>query len=357
MNSSIWFPWLLRNKILGLVVGAGVTVALLAWVLRDVVFADVWQSARAAHWGYLLAAVTLATFSFVLRVPRWRILLRDENGRLLAYPSLWHGIAIGFMANNLVPFRAGEFLRALAVHRLERVSLPAALSSLVAERLFDALTVLAFLFLGLLTAGIPADAEIGGLVVHRIARQLAIAPAILLAACLTALFFPALMQRIIRAVVPSPRLADRLCRFVDGIIAGLGAFRSPSRMVMAAFWSILHWTNNALSFYLGFKAFGIDVGFGGAILMQSVLVVLIAVPSTPGYFGVFEAAIKSVLVVLGVSATTAVAYAVTYHFTTFVPITVLGLWSLARTPIRLRAVPEDGTNPPPSAAHTRDHAP
>ncbi len=347
----------MRNKILGLVVGATVTIALLAWVLRDVVFADVWQSALAAHWGYLLAAVFLATFSFVLRVPRWQILLRGEDDRALPGRSLWHGIAIGFMANNLIPFRAGEFLRALAIHRLERVSVPTALSSLVAERLFDALTVLAFLFLGLLTAGIPADAEIGGFAIHRIARQLAIAPALLLAACLIALLFPALMQRIIRGVIPSPRLAERLCRFVEAVTAGLGVFRSPSRIIVTAFWSILHWTNNALSFYLGFKAFGIEVGLGGAILMQSVLVVLIAVPSTPGYFGVFEAAIKSVLVVLGVSATTAVAYAVTYHFTTFIPITVLGLWSLARTPIRLRGDPDESANPTPSTADARDHAP
>ncbi|MBX3148138.1 MAG: flippase-like domain-containing protein [Gemmatimonadales bacterium] len=345
----------MRNKVIGLVVGAAITVGLLAWVLRDVVFAEVWQSALAAHWGYLLAAVVVATFGFVLRIPRWQILLRGEEDRILPARSLWHSIAIGFMANNLIPFRAGEFLRAAAIHRLERVSVPTALSSLVAERLFDALTVLALLFLGLLTAGIPADAEIGGFAIHRIARQLAVAPALLLAACLIALFFPALMQRIIRSVVPSPRLADWLCGFIDGITAGLSVFRSPSRVVVTAFWSILHWLNNAFSFYLGFKAFGIEVGLGGAILMQSVLVVLIAVPSTPGYFGVFEAAIKSVLVVLGVSATTAVAYAVTYHFTTFVPITLLGLWSAARTPTRLGTAPI-GTGPTPSAPQNRDHA-
>jgi hypothetical protein len=52
--------------------------------------------------------------------------------------------------------------------------------------------------------------------------------------------------------------------------------------------------------------------------------------------GVFEAAIKLVLVNLyGVNADLAVAYALTYHVTTFIPITLLGLWSLAKTGVGL----------------------
>ena len=79
--------------------------------------------------------------------------------------------------------------------------------------------------------------------------------------------------------------------------------------------------------------------------MQSLLVVLIAVPSTPGYFGVFESGIKAVLIVFGVDANTAVAYALTFHITTFIPITVLGLWSLSRTPITLTAASETPSPP------------
>lgn len=330
----------MKTRAIAGLIGAVVTIALLGWVLRDVSFQEVWHSARQANWLYLGLAVCLATGTFVIRVPRWRILLHNDDGTPIAATPLWHGIAIGFMANNLIPFRAGEVLRAIAINRLAKVGVPNALSSLVAERLFDGITIIALLFVGLLTAGIPATAEISGFPVGTLAARLAIAPAILLGLCIATLVFPELAKRTVRAMVPSANMVARLSRLIDGVRAGLGALTSPTRVLGAAVWSILLWGSNALSFYIGFKAFGIEVGLGGALLMQSLLIVLIAVPSTPGYFGVFESAIKAVLIVFGVDANTAVAYALTYHLTTFVPITLLGLWSLSRTPVTLRSASE-----------------
>lgn len=335
----------MKTRAIAGLIGAIITVALLGWVLKDVSFADVWASARQANWGYLGLAIATATGSFLIRIPRWRILLHNDDGTTIAPMPLWHGIAIGFMANNLIPFRAGEVLRAVAINRLAKAGIASALSSLVAERLFDGITIIVLLFVGLLTAGIPATAEINGFPVGSLAARLAIAPAILLVLCIAALLFPEAAKRMVRAVVPSAKLGSRLCGLIDGVRGGLGALTSPTRAFGAAGWSLLHWLNNALSFYLAFKAFGIDVGFGGALLMQSLLVVLIAVPSTPGYFGVFESGVKAVLIVFGVDSNTAVAYGLTYHIATFIPITLLGLWSLSRTPISLRTASESPVTP------------
>jgi uncharacterized membrane protein YbhN (UPF0104 family) len=74
--------------------------------------------------------------------------------------------------------------------------------------------------------------------------------------------------------------------------------------------------------------------------MQGVLVLGIAAPTTPGYVGVFEVIIKGVLLLFGVSADRAVAYAVTYHITTFLPIVLLGVWSLLRSSVDFAAVRE-----------------
>ena len=76
----------------------------------------------------------------------------------------------------------------------------------------------------------------------------------------------------------------------------------------------------------------------GALLLQSLLAFGIAAPSTPGYFGVFEAVAAAVLSLFGVPTAVGFAYGITYHITTFIPITLLGLWSLARTGLHLRDV-------------------
>jgi uncharacterized membrane protein YbhN (UPF0104 family) len=97
-------------------------------------------------------------------------------------------------------------------------------------------------------------------------------------------------------------------------------------------WSLVLWLVNALAFYVGFAAFDIPVGYTGSLLLQGLLILGISIPSTPGFFGPFEAVIVAVLAVYGVSRSLAFSYAIGFHVTTFVPITLLGLWSAARSP-------------------------
>jgi uncharacterized membrane protein YbhN (UPF0104 family) len=83
---------------------------------------------------------------------------------------------------------------------------------------------------------------------------------------------------------------------------------------------------------VGFAAFDIPVSYLGALLMQGLLVLGISIPSTPGFFGPFEAVIVAALALYGVPRDLAFSYAISFHVTSFIPITVLGLWSLTRTP-------------------------
>jgi len=130
-------------------------------------------------------------------------------------------------------------------------------------------------------------------------------------------------------------VADRIVGLIEGIRLGLLALNSTSRVAGVVFWSFVLWLVNALSFYVGFAAFGIEVGFIGALLLQGLVSFGVSVPSTPGYIGPFEAAIVAALALYGVGESRAFSFAIAYHVTTFVPITLLGLWSVARTPIRL----------------------
>src|SRR5207244_3690085 len=65
----------------------------------------------------LVLTVALATLTFPIRLIRWRVILRDERERPLPWLPLWYAVAIGFMANNLLPARAGEFARAYVASR------------------------------------------------------------------------------------------------------------------------------------------------------------------------------------------------------------------------------------------------
>jgi len=146
------------------------------------------------------------------------------------------------------------------------------------------------------------------------------------------------MERIIRGVLPEGGLQARLVSIGHGITDGLVGLRSPARLGGVIFWSLAMWLVSAASFYVMFAAFDIKMSFGGALLLQSAMAFGIAVPSTPGFFGPFEAALVAVLSLFGVSDTTAFSYAVTYHLTTLIPVTLLGLVSLAVSPIAFRDI-------------------
>ena len=299
-----------------------------------------WSHISAARPLPLAIAVIIATSTFFLRVFRWRLLLRRDDGTALPLSPLWHGIAIGFMANNVLPFRMGEVMRALAVNRLAPVRFTSAFSSIAVERVFDGLSVVALLVISLFAAELPSGVEIAGVSIAHIATIGAGSMLAALAVAIAVVAWPAFAERMIRRLIPSPRLAERLVGMVEGLRHGLSVLRSPSRLLGVIVWSLVIWMVNAVSFQAAFVAFEIPAGYATALLLQGVLVFGIAVPSTPGYVGVFEGAIKAVLLVFGVASDRAVAYAVAYHVATFFPIVLLGAWSLASTSMSLRDLRE-----------------
>lgn len=309
--------------------------ALLYWALQGVDIRAAWTAARDAHVGWLLASVGVATLTFLVRVPRWQQLLRTDDQEPLPMGPAWHGIAIGFMANNLIP-RSGEVLRAFVASRLAKVGFTKAFSSVAVERIFDGLTITTLLALALLSPAIPAEARVNDILVRDLAVRGGVICLVLLAGAMLVVLLPARAERVVRRVLPWPALAEKAAGLIHGVAEGLGAMRSPARLLAVAAWSVVLWLVGAASFWIMFRAFGLDLGWSVAFMVQGVLAFGVALPSTPGYVGVFEAVIVAVLAVFGVDKDLAFAYAVTYHVATFFPITLLGAWSVFRTPISLR---------------------
>jgi len=319
-------------------VGLVVTVGLLAWALHGVDAAALVGHLRRANPWLMLATITLATLTFPLRAIRWRLILRGTNGTRLPLGALWHATAIGFMANNLLPVRAGEVARAYAAQQAASVRFTTALASIVVERLFDGLMLVALFTLALVAPSFPRHAMIGGV---RLSGLATVGAALFAGILIVALFvvhrpapWIALLARVAHAVLPA-RLADRVTHLAQGLVAGLDVLKSPGRFLGVAAWSLVLWLVNAASFAVCFRAFGLPVPPEGALLLQGVIGFGVALPSSPGFVGVFEAATRGTLALYGVDATRAVSYAVAYHIGTFFPITLLGLASLSRMRLHL----------------------
>jgi len=319
-----------------LVVGVALSAGLIWFAFRKTPFSDVWTRIQQMHRWPMFLAVVLATLPFVLRVPRWSLLLRHEDGTPIRTRHLWQAIAMGFAANNTLPFRLGEVLRMGAISRLAPVPFPSAFSSVAVERVLDALTAVALLAGALLFIDVPAGSDLG-----RNANAAGLVGILALIGAVAMARWPRLALAPVEAIVPPGRFRAGLVGIVHRIIAGLAALGEPRRALPVIAWSLLIWTVNAGAFWVAFRAFDIDVGFAGAIVLQGALLIGISLPSTPGYAGLFEVAIGlTLLQFFAVPTEIGLAYAIAYHVLTFVPITLLGVHALFTSGLSLRAMRE-----------------
>jgi len=253
--------------------------------------------------------------------------------------GVWQATAIGFMANNVLPARGGEFARAYAASRLLPCRFTTALASIAVERVFDGLVLVLLLAAAIAAPGFPATATIAGKSLSSIAWWTGMVFVVLLVMLFAIVHAPQGALRLggdaVRAVLPE-RAAGFLVTIGHHFIDGLLVLKRPRDFALVVLWSFVLWLVNGGAFYTGFLAFHLDaLPFASALLLQGIVAIGVAIPSSPGFFGLFEYASRAGLGLYGVAAAEAVSFAVGIHIGWFVPITVIGLWTLARANLSL----------------------
>jgi uncharacterized protein (TIRG00374 family) len=327
--------------------GIGLSVVLLVWALHDVSPAQVWGELRRADPWYFLAATVTGTLIFPLRAIRWRVILEPVAPRI-HFGALWRGTAIGMMVNNVVPVRAGELARAYALAREEpRVTFSAGIASLAVDRLFDSIVVLLLMLYAMLDPrfGAVANPEYRAYAV-RAAMVGAVGLVVVMVALYAMVFFPArfiaLYELFARRV--APRLERRGAEVLQRFAEGLGVLRRPQRLAAVVWWTTLHWLLQAFSFWLGFRAVGIEAPFSAALLVNGLIAVAAALPQAPGFFGSFEIAARIGLALYAVPSGRALSWALGYHVLTFIPITLIGLYYFARLGMHFGELDDAGSD-------------
>jgi uncharacterized membrane protein YbhN (UPF0104 family) len=204
----------------------------------------------------------------------------------------------------------------------------------VVERILDGVVLAIFLFVTLSLPGFPLGDGSTAELVRRTANVGALVFGIGLGLLWLAARNPASATRIFDDMVVRllpDRIADRASQAAASFVAGLGALASPGVFARALFWSFVVWIDLSLSIWAGLEAFDISgPGIPGAHFLQAVIAFAVAAPSSPGFFGVFEAAARVGLSPWDIPAARVVSFATSYHILTFIPITLIGLWYLQR---------------------------
>jgi uncharacterized protein (TIRG00374 family) len=312
-------------------IGLAVSLIFIVLFLYGTNFQEIGDAFADAN--YLLAFLSLPVYFLAawFRTLRWKFLLRPLTN--VSTVRLYPVVIIGFMANNLIPARVGEVVRAYILRERERVGMGASLGTIVVDRLFDGLTLIPLLAAAAAFAGRDVSFPIvGGLDVGFQG----------LAVLMAALFGIAFVLLLILAVSPAWRdRADRLSRrltpsrlrpAVEGLLHsffdGLRALRSPVDMALAGGASVISWLLEATMYYMVGQAFNLDVGFHVYLLVTAAANLAIAVLASQGGVGPFEFVTKKTVIAFGVGAGPATAYAVALHALLLLPVIALGLFFL-----------------------------
>ncbi|MFL5734788.1 MAG: lysylphosphatidylglycerol synthase transmembrane domain-containing protein [Chloroflexia bacterium] len=337
------------------IIGILVSLVFLFWALSN---EDLGQVARAignANYWALIPALGLYFLGVWVRAVRWRILLKPIAPKV-SLSKTFEVVVIGYMANDVLPARIGELVRAFVLSVSEGVRKTATLATILVERIFDGLTMVGFaagviLFVTvvdprLLTTG-PGH-NLGTLLTQQQAL-IGVVALVLLVILLGFIAVASSRERAERAVsfglrfLPG-RLRERVERIAGSFIDGLGSLRSVSGMLSVFGLSIVAWLLEASMYYvLGTYGFGLKgsdgnfLPFYAYVLATSFANLSTLIPQAPGFVGVFDAIAKLVFVsAFGVDPNNAISYVLVLHAALLLPITLLGFVYLWRESLSWR---------------------
>jgi len=327
------------SRTVKLLVGIVVSVVCVWLSMRDVRLSEVVAALKQANYVGFFVSMALTLVGFWIRAVRWRSLIATP--RRLSTGSLFSATMIGFMANNVLPFRLGEFVRPWALARREKLSKTTLLATVVVERAVDMITLLGILGVALLVHPISADTEAG--------RMTRAGAGVLVFMCLGLTGFvialewsPKLAHTVFGWLTrPLPeRIRSRVMTMLGHFFEGLGLFKDLPRLAWVFLLSFLMFGIFAMGLSVCMWALRLDVPWYGGLIMLVITAIGIMVPAAPGYIGTLNLACIAGLALFHVGKDLAVPFSWFYWASQWIPVTVVGLFYLQREGLSLRSLGE-----------------
>jgi hypothetical protein len=308
-----------RQSVLRAVVGFAISAVAIALVVGSVDVAATAEVLAGAQPGWLAVAAGFLIVDVLIRAVRWQRLLLPvvsvRFGHVLAY------LLVGYLANNVLPARLGELVRAHYLGDREGISRATALGTIVVERVVDVMVVVAIAAVAILVLSVRGIVAGAVLVGAALAALLAVA----LAIGIVAHRLPG-AERLAAAAERWPRVPEVASRLREGLaVAG-----RPRTLLEALALSAIAWGATLLAFAAVGQAVGLELTIGQASLLASGVALAAAIPSGPASLGTYELAAVRIGQAVGVAAEPALAIGLLTHVLVLAITSVGGLVALAR---------------------------
>jgi uncharacterized protein (TIRG00374 family) len=338
-----------------LIFGIMASVGMLYLALRNVPMGDLVAYMGQISYIWFVPSVAFLIIAFVLRVVRWQIILKDSIS--LGFWKAFHPVMIGFMINCILPGRVGELARPAILKKQSGVALTTGLATVAVERIFDIfmLIILFAMIFSTVTSRPDLNVNFGGWhldtqLLQSVAWAMIRMSIILLAGLMLFSLSTTrgwIMQSVdfifrtigrigpkvqIRAQQANHLIHNLSDRFADG----LRLVNNTRRALACSALTVLIWAISALSYWVfSFGCPGIGLNFVEMTTVMVVICFFIALPSAPGFWGLWEAGGIFALSLFGVTAKDAAGFTLINHAINLFPVIVIGLISALITSVNI----------------------
>ena len=337
-----------NHIIISLVVGIVLSAAALYFAFYNVPLVDLLNYLKSINYLWTIPAVFLVLVSFFIRALRWQFILATSHKI-----NIWrafHPLMIGFMINCILPGRAGEIARPIILQKKEKIPFATGIATVAAERVFDVFALVVFTVITFVFIEINPEVEIvfGDIHLNRSMLEILfnriIIIGLLLLIAIILVSIPFIRRKIQQVILALPsllwfaadstktKIKEKLCeplnRFVDNIALGFILIKYPKRILICALYSLAVWMTAALSYYVfSLGSPGIHLSFTEMYAVLVIICLFIALPSVPGFWGLWEAGGVFALSLFGVSTDAAAGFTLANHSIQIFPIIIVGFIS------------------------------
>ncbi|MDM8549783.1 lysylphosphatidylglycerol synthase transmembrane domain-containing protein [Desulfobacterales bacterium HSG2] len=351
------------NMLISLALGTTISAAALYLAFRNVPFGELIVYMTSINYLWIIPSVLVILIAFGLRAFRWQIILgsAEKTSPLKSGIGFWrafHPLMIGFMLNCILPGRVGEVARPVILQKKDSVPFSTGLATVAAERVFD-LTFLIILLAAVLATvsidpgiNIPfGEHHLNKETLEAIGRGILKLSLLLVVGIIMISAGPTrrVINRIIMGI-PSlfffagdsfkERIRGKVCTFmvnmVENIASGFELVKSPKKIFLCTGLSFIIWTFSAFSYYvMSLGCPGIGLSYAEITAVMVIICFFIALPSVPGFWGIWEAGGVFALSLFGIASKDAAGYTLANHAVQVFPVIIVGLISAMMTGVNI----------------------
>jgi uncharacterized protein (TIRG00374 family) len=338
----------MKKALFSLSVGIIVSGTALYFAFRNVPLTELLGFIGQVNYLWMVPSVLVVLISFFLRSVRWHIILSAD--RNVGFWGVHHPLMIGFMLNCIMPGRVGELARPALLFQREHVPFATGLATVAAERVFDVAMLLFIFTLTLGTIRIDPNIDISFSSYHltrstlvTIGQGMAELSLVLLLGIIL-ISIDGSRRVVNRIITGSPKLlffvssncqqgiSDKICArlitVIENIASGFSLVKRPRQLILCTGLTVVIWLLVGISYFMvAMGSPGIPLSMVEIMIYMVIICFFIALPSVPGYWGLWEAGGMFGLALFGIAPKNAAGFTLLNHAIQLFPIIMIGLVS------------------------------